>query len=88
MLRSLTTVAVLTFPPTDAQAEKIARDLITERRPEVTNPVTAAEYTLEWFTSPELPPAGLPTYEEDQLSAHMRDAGPQAVYFTVLVERI
>lgn len=42
---------------------------------------------VSYFSSRELPPethGGLPTYEQDQLLAHLRDAGPDACFFTVI----
>lgn len=40
---------------------------------------------VQYFTSDELPPIGLPVWEEDQILAAKRDAGPDARFFTVMV---
>ena len=86
MLRSLSAVCVLDREPTDSEAETLATEILCEQRPEgLADPRT----TLSWFCADTLPPEdvlGIPLHEIDQLGAHLKDGGPEATYFVVMIE--
>lgn len=85
MQKELVVTSLLSHEPSPEAAEYLAVEAILD------SGLDPDEYSVSFFSSHELPPencGGLPLYEQDQLFAHKRDAGPAAVFFTVLAERL
>jgi len=79
MERAATTL--LSHKPEPIEAETLVDHVLVDMGLDPEDP----ELYVQYFTSAELPPIGIPLHEEDQLLATKRDAGPDATFLTVLV---